>query len=267
MSTPSSPAARRARVPSSLAARSRDRSSAHAASSRGHDHDPVVVGAHDVAGVHHDLPAEHDRHVHRAGAGLHRALARHVLRPHGEAHRTQLRRVAHAGVDDQRPHPPGHQRRGQQLAEHAVGRRRGVGHDEHVALLAHLDRGVDHQVVARVARDGDGRTGEARALLDRAEVRAGEPAPPDGLVHRGGAEHAEGVDGAAVGAFDRADDDVAGIHCFPLLLLRSGPLGPRSLHCGRSLMTRPLPGAGRRGGRWSRRSWCARPRRSPAASR
>jgi hypothetical protein len=64
---------------------------------------PVVVRAHDVARVD-DQPPEHNRHVDRPGCALDRALARHVSAPHGEAHRSQLRRVAHTRVDHQPAH-------------------------------------------------------------------------------------------------------------------------------------------------------------------
>ena len=66
----------------------------------GHDHDAVVVGADDVARFDH-LTTEHDRDVDGSRRRLDGALARHVPRPHGESHRPQLGRVAHAGADHQ----------------------------------------------------------------------------------------------------------------------------------------------------------------------
>ena len=54
----------------------------------------------------------------------------------------------------------------------------------HVADLALLDRGVDHEVVARRGQHRDGRSRDARALLDRTDAGPDEPCPAHRLVHR-----------------------------------------------------------------------------------
>ena len=66
----------------------------------------------------------------------------------GKVHRGDVGDVAHARVDDQAGHAARARRHGKQLAEHAVGRFRGRGDDEHIAGLAELQRRMDHQVVA-----------------------------------------------------------------------------------------------------------------------
>ena len=230
------------RVPSSLATRSRACSSAHAASPRARPRrrrrrrTPRRRGG--------PRAAEHDRHVHRAGAGLDRALARDVLRPHREAHRPQLGRVAHAGVDDQRPHP-------RAMSDVASSSPNMPWVDGAVLVTtstspasAHLDRGVDHQVVAGVARHGDGRAGQAGALLDRAQVGPAKPRRPMASCTVAVPRPPSASSDVRVGPLDGADDDVAGGH---------GGV--------------PLPGAGRRGRALALEDLVRSSSLSPAASR
>ena len=125
-------------------------------------------------------PAEDHGDVHRTGARLHRALraARPATRP-GNPSRAALQ-VADPGVDDQPRHTARGERGREQLAEHAVGRRRGRGHHQHVAGAAQLHRRVDHQVVAGVAGDRDGRAGDRASRPASAgwRGRAARSAPP-----------------------------------------------------------------------------------------
>ena len=55
--------------------------------------------------------------------------------------------------------PVGLRGHAEQLAEHPVGRFRRRRDDQDVARLAYVDRRMDHQVVARLARDGQGAAG------------------------------------------------------------------------------------------------------------
>ncbi len=172
------------------------------------DHDDaVVVGTDHVARVDRDT-ADHDRDVDRTRRRLDGALARHVSAPHRESHRPEIARVADAGIDHEAADAPRHQRRGEQVAEHPVRRRRGVRDHEDVAGLADLDRGMDHEVVAGVARHGHGTPGHPHVELDRPDVDAEEPAPTDRLVHRGGTDRGERIDGVGGGSLDRAHHDV-----------------------------------------------------------
>ena len=229
-----------------------DRSSAHAASAAGHDHDPVVVGAHHVAGVHDHAPPSTTGTFTDPGLAFtvpwHDTWRDHTAKP-----------IARSSAVSRTPasmtsaaHAAGHQRGGQQLAEHAVGRRRRVGHHQHVARPAHLDGGVDHQVVARVARHGDGRARQPHALLDRPEVRAGEAPAADRLVHGGGAEPRPAAVGGARGRpLDR--DRTTTWRCHSLA--DPFPIGAAGTSRGKTR------------GRWPRRSSCGPRRSRPAASR
>src|SRR6266511_70092 len=69
-----------------------------------HDHDTVVVGDDDVAGLD-PLAGAHDADVHVAERLLDGAERRHALRPDGELHTPELGDVAAAGVDDEAAHP------------------------------------------------------------------------------------------------------------------------------------------------------------------
>src|SRR3546814_4005947 len=75
---------------------------------------------------------------------LHRALRGNRLRPHRKAEPRQLGGVARAGLDHQPAHLARDHRLCQQLAEVALVGRRGRSDDDDVALLALLDRHVDH---------------------------------------------------------------------------------------------------------------------------
>ena len=175
----------------SLASRASDCSSAQAASSR-----PTATTPSSSAQITSPgaivTPPIATGHVDRTRRRLDRALARHVPAPHREAHRPQIARVADAGIDHQAAHAPRHQRRRQQVAEHPVRRRRGVDDDEDVAGLADLDRGVDHEVVAGVAR---ARSPPSRPPCTSCWIGrmsgAEEAAPTDRFVHRRGADRGE----------------------------------------------------------------------------
>src|SRR5262249_15285671 len=65
-----------------------------------HDADAVVVGDHDISRVHETAGA-HDRYVHRAETLLHRTLRVYGLRPHREAHASQVCHIAHTRIDHQ----------------------------------------------------------------------------------------------------------------------------------------------------------------------
>ena len=109
----------------------------------------------------------------------------------GKVHRGEVGDVANAGVDDQADDAVRARRLGQQLAEHAVGRFRRRRHHQDVARRADSIGGVDHQVVARRARDGDGAAGRFRRRIDRPHVRTHQAGAPLRFVHGGDAELAE----------------------------------------------------------------------------
>ncbi len=150
MSSPSSPEASRLRLPSSSAWRFSPLVDDVGGIAALHHHDAVIVGNDRIARVHIDARTN-DRHVDRAERGFHRALGRDRFRPHRKAHLTQRFGIAHAGIDDQRPDAARHQRGREQIAEHAVGVVGGAADHEDVALLALLDRDMDHPVVAGMA--------------------------------------------------------------------------------------------------------------------
>ena len=154
--------------------------------------------ARGVAGRHRR--AQHHRHVDRPGARLHRALARHVLRPHGEARcSAAVSRTPASMTRARTPRAISDVASGSPNISRATG---AVLVTTSVAGPAHLDRGVDHQVVAGMARHGDGRAA-SRAPCWMARCRPANLAP-DGFVHGGGAERAEGVDDGRVGPVDGA---------------------------------------------------------------
>ena len=99
------------------------------------------------------------------------------------------------------------QRGRQQFAEHAVGVVGGAADHQDVALLALLDRDMDHPVVARLRQNGDRGSGNLRAGPDRPHIGLHQARASERLVRGGDAERLHGADGIAVGAFDIADDD------------------------------------------------------------
>jgi hypothetical protein len=64
----------------------------------------------------------------------------------------------------------GAERNGEKFAEHSVGGFRSGGDDEDVARLAEFDRGVKHEIVAGMGRDGDRGAGDAGVGINRAEI-------------------------------------------------------------------------------------------------
>ena len=208
MSRPRTPPASFSRLPASFCSRSAALRAVSGAESAGHHDHAVVVGHDDVARV--DERAGHDdRHVDRAGGGLHRSLRGDRARPHREVHRGQLRDVADAGVDDDADRALGAQRGREQLADRAVGgwaRRR----DDQDVAGPHLLHGrVDHEVVAGMAEHRDRAAGDAAARVDRAQV-GGEHAGAALRLVRGRHAHAgQCRDGVGVGESAAADDDVA----------------------------------------------------------
>src|ERR1700722_501607 len=100
------------------------------------------------------------------------------------------------------------QRGREQLAERPVTRGRG-GRDNHdVTRLALLHRGVNHQVVAGPADDGDGRAADSRPWVDRAQARPEVARAADGLVHGGDTELGQPGDLRRIGSRAAGDDDV-----------------------------------------------------------
>ena len=85
-------------------------------------------------------------------------------------------------------------------------------------FLAHLDGGVDHQVVPRMARHRDRRTSEASALLDRADLRPDESATTDRLVDRRRPCRGEPADDVRIGPTNVTDDDMAIHHDLQLMV-------------------------------------------------
>src|SRR5512138_377980 len=111
-----------------------------------------------------------DGYVDAAQGLLHGALRADGARPHGELHRGQVAHVAHAGLDDEPPHPAGGERARKEIAEITrIGGGRG-GHDEDVAFAALLDCDVNHPVVGRWNADRDGAARDARAGVDGAYI-------------------------------------------------------------------------------------------------
>ena len=228
-----------------------DCSSAHSASSRPTATTPSSSAQITSPGCDRDPPITTGT-LTEPGRRLHRALARHVPAPHRESHRPEIARVADAGVDHESADPPRHQRGGEQVAEHPVRRRRGVGHDEDVARLTDLDRGVDHEVVAGVARHGHRAAGDPHVVLDRADVDAEEAAAADRLVHGGGTDRGERVDDVGGGAFDRAHHDVpvAGARVGSRVRHRTPRRRASGTRAGRCRGT-PAPWPKRRAREWS----------------
>jgi hypothetical protein len=148
--------------------------------------------------------------VDRSRRGLDRPLCVHSRRPHRETHLSQVGHVAHSGIDHQADAPPTHQGRGQQIAEHPIGRSRCGRHDQHVTGLDHLHRGMDHHVVARWAQHGDRRATDPGPVLYRPDLWAHEPGSPRSLVDCGHPGLAETTDQVFGRPLDVADDDRAG---------------------------------------------------------
>jgi hypothetical protein len=76
-------------------------------------------------------------------------------------------------------------RSGQQFAEKSVG---GIGmsrHDQGVARPAHLDGGMEHQVVARMAKHGHRGAGDPRGRINRPHIGKHQSRATLRLVHRG----------------------------------------------------------------------------------
>src|SRR5690242_7262280 len=66
---------------------------------RNHNH-AVGIGHHDIAGIYGGARA-HNRNIHRSGTRLHRTLRGDALGPDRELHYREIRRIAHAGVDNE----------------------------------------------------------------------------------------------------------------------------------------------------------------------
>src|SRR6516164_9886904 len=175
------------------------------------DHHAIVVG-HDQVAWFDAHSRAHNRNVHRAERRFDRALGGYRLRPHRETHLLERLHVAAAGVDHQADHPARDQRGLQQYAEHAVGVVGGAADHQHVALLALLDRDVDHPVVARLRQHRYRRPADRGARPDRSHVRLHQAASPERFVRGGDADAGEGADGVRISTFDVADDD--GLHFF-----------------------------------------------------
>ena len=169
MSSPSSPALRRARTAASFfRAQWVVEYGLHLLAR--HDAHSVVVRDDEIARMH-ERAGTHNRDVHAAERLLHGSLRGNVSRPDREAHRGQVPHIAYAGLDDQTLHTARLQRSREQLAEIADVRCRGGRDDENVAFLTVLDGDVDHPVVAGRKADRDCRACDACAREDRSHGR------------------------------------------------------------------------------------------------
>ena len=87
---------------------------------------------------------------------------------------------------------------GKQLAEHAIGRFGGRRHNKDVTLPAELNRRVDHEVVAGMARNRNGVSGSLGGGIDRAHVRPHQTRARLRFMDRRDAEIAKGLHDQAV---------------------------------------------------------------------
>jgi hypothetical protein len=99
---------------------------------------------------------------------------------------------------------------GQQFAEHAVGGFRSGGHHEHIAGLDYVDGGVNHQVVARMAGDGNRGAGDACRRVDGPHIWTHEAGAILRLMHGSDTQLAQQSDDAGVRPLHAALDD--GLH-------------------------------------------------------
>ena len=158
---------------------------------------PVHIGDNHIARQDQRARAGH-RNVDRSGGRLYCPLRMDGFRPYRKIHRRQLANVADPGVDDQSQHPVRHQRGRQQIAKHAIGRVRGCRHHQNVAGFAHLDRGVDHQVIAGLAQHRHRRARRFSRGVDRPHVRFHQAGAALRLVDRSHAQFAQNLDGLRV---------------------------------------------------------------------
>ena len=110
-------------------------------------------------------------------------------------------------ANDSRLGAAGHEARGQEVAEIAVGALRSDRRDDNVAGLDLLGCDMHHPIVPRVQENGHRRSGDERARIDRTHVRLHQPDAAHRLMHGRDAVASERLDGGAFRALDLAPDD------------------------------------------------------------
>ena len=121
------------------------------------------------------LPGTGNGNVDRARRFLDGSPGGDCLRPDRKPHPGQIPDVTNSGIDDQPPAAPGSCRCCKQVAEIAGIGWGGGGEDQDVAGFDMFDGNVQHPVVTRRSKYGDGASADAGTGPDRSHV-AGEQA-------------------------------------------------------------------------------------------
>lgn len=128
------------------------------------------------------------------------------MREDGEAEPPQILGVPYAGVGDQAAEPLGLAGVGEDIAERSRLGVRARGDDDDVARPRVGDGGLQHEVVARRALDGEGRAAQRHAVIDRLEGGVECPETALRLVDRGCREAAQLLGHARVWPVERGAD-------------------------------------------------------------
>src|SRR5262249_32909767 len=164
MSSPSTPAASRARFSFSLSARACAAAAVCSATASGTTTTPSSSASTTSPGLT-SAPAQTTGML--AERRLDRAARVDRAAEHRKAHRGEIANVAHAAIDHHALAAVRAKRSREQLAEVASVAIRGTPSNDDVAVLQLLGGDVQHPVVAGLQQHGDGRTAELRAGVDR----------------------------------------------------------------------------------------------------
>ena len=119
------------------------------------DHDDAIHIRNDhIPGIH-DRARAVDWNVDMSWCGFYGALCGDRSRPDREVHRREVGNVAHTSLYDKSYHAVRLAGETQQITEHSVCGFRGGCDDENVSRLNELERRVNHDVVAGMARHRD----------------------------------------------------------------------------------------------------------------